>query len=259
MPYSCQAQLATSGSIVWPDGAGIAVLGIGREMSHTSRLTIVHMITLPPSGGFRGGRSTIAEYGLRSWGVMAPSWVSSPGPEAAGSKALVLGRDVGPVPSRRDQDVVKAHTRRQAGDIANEIAKVLGLQHSGLVLVADGNRTLGENRGRDLARGERRGPNPVSALLHVDALAQRDHAVLRGDIAGSRLRAHEAPRDRGDIDDHAILLLAHDRQSRERPMKGARQVRPDQVFDTLWREPLPTPVGNVRPGIVDQNIEASEF
>src|SRR5277367_2342479 len=84
MPYSCQAQLATSGSIVWPDGAGIAVLGIGREMSHTSRLTIVQIITLPPSGGFSGGRSTIAEYGLRSCGVMAPSWVSSPGP------ALVL-------------------------------------------------------------------------------------------------------------------------------------------------------------------------
>ena len=40
-------------------------------------------------------------------------------------------------------------------------------------------------------------------------------------------------------------------------MKGARQVRPDQLFDALRREPLPTPVGNVRPGIVDQNVEAS--
>jgi hypothetical protein len=50
-------------------------LGMGRERSHTSRLTIVQMITLPPSGGFSGGRSTIAEYGLRSCGVMEPSCV----------------------------------------------------------------------------------------------------------------------------------------------------------------------------------------
>jgi hypothetical protein len=48
---------------------------LARERSHTSRLTIVQMITLPPLGGFRGGRSTIAEYGLRSCGVMEPSWV----------------------------------------------------------------------------------------------------------------------------------------------------------------------------------------
>src|ERR1700722_3362392 len=71
MPYSCQAQLATSGNIVWPDGAGMAVRGIGREMSHTSRLTIVQTMTLPPLGSFSDGRSTMAEYGLRSCGVMA--------------------------------------------------------------------------------------------------------------------------------------------------------------------------------------------
>src|ERR1700678_953760 len=71
IPYSCQAQLATSGIIVCPEGAGMAVRGIGREMSHTSRLTIVQIMTLPPLGGFKRGRSTIAEYGLRSGGVMA--------------------------------------------------------------------------------------------------------------------------------------------------------------------------------------------
>ena len=57
----------------------MAVRGIGREMSHTSRLTIVQMMTLPPLGAFRRGRSTIAEYGLRSCGVMALSSVSLTG------------------------------------------------------------------------------------------------------------------------------------------------------------------------------------
>src|ERR1700722_5050003 len=70
MPYSCQAQLVTSGSIVWPDGAGMAVRGIGREMSHTSKLMIVHTMTLPPFGSLSGGRSTMAEYGLLSLGII---------------------------------------------------------------------------------------------------------------------------------------------------------------------------------------------
>src|ERR1700722_17183537 len=70
MPYSCQAQLVTSGSIVWPDGAGMAVRGIGREMSHTSKLMIVHKMTLPPFGSLSGGRWTMAEFGLLSLGII---------------------------------------------------------------------------------------------------------------------------------------------------------------------------------------------
>src|ERR1700752_4824179 len=70
-PYSCQAQLVTSGSIVWPDGAGMAGPGLGREMSHTSRLRIVHTITLPPFGSLSGARSTMAEYGLLSLGIIS--------------------------------------------------------------------------------------------------------------------------------------------------------------------------------------------
>src|ERR1700733_12318179 len=86
------------------------------------------------------------------------------------------------------------------------------------------------------------------------AMAQRNDPVLRGNIADARLRADKAPRDRGDVDDHAVLLLAHDRQRRERAMECARQVRPDKILDAGRGEPLPTPIRNVGPRVVDQDV-----
>src|SRR3954471_8000706 len=70
MPYSCHAQLGTSGSKGTPVGAGSTWRAIGRAMSQTSRFTMVQTITLAPPGNFRGGRSTMAENSARSRGIM---------------------------------------------------------------------------------------------------------------------------------------------------------------------------------------------
>ena len=61
MPYSCQDQFGTSGSSGTPVGAGSTCRAIGREMSQTSRLTMVQTTIRAPPGSFSGGRSTMAE------------------------------------------------------------------------------------------------------------------------------------------------------------------------------------------------------
>src|SRR5215813_3606839 len=72
MPYSCQLQLGTSGSSEMPVGGGITCRAMGREMSHTSKLTMLQMITRPLLGSLSGGRSTMAEYGARWLGGFDP-------------------------------------------------------------------------------------------------------------------------------------------------------------------------------------------
>src|ERR1700719_4476638 len=68
MPYSCQLQFGTSGSVVTPVGGTSTCRGMGRAMSHTSTFTIVQMTTRSPLGKCSFGRSTIAEYFARSLG-----------------------------------------------------------------------------------------------------------------------------------------------------------------------------------------------
>src|SRR5215471_9890320 len=76
--------------------------------------------------------------------------------------------DVAAVPGRRDPDLVDRHMRRQAGDVANEIADILRLGHAGTLLLADRDRPPVEDRRRDLARADHAGADAVDALLHVD-------------------------------------------------------------------------------------------
>src|SRR5271167_2802138 len=70
MPYSCHAQLGTSGSSTWPVGAGSTCRAIGREIDQNSRLTIVHTTIRAWPGNLSGGRSTIAEKALRLRGII---------------------------------------------------------------------------------------------------------------------------------------------------------------------------------------------
>ena len=53
MPYSCHAQFGTSGSNTCPVGAGKTWRAIGREMSQTSRLTMVHTTRRAPPGNLQ--------------------------------------------------------------------------------------------------------------------------------------------------------------------------------------------------------------
>src|SRR6516162_228276 len=73
MPYSCQLQLGTSGSSEMPVGGGITCRAMGREISQTSRLTMLQTMIRPLLGSRNGGRSTIAEYGARWLGGADPA------------------------------------------------------------------------------------------------------------------------------------------------------------------------------------------
>jgi hypothetical protein len=72
MPYSCHAQLGRSGNSGCPAlplwGGGSTVRGMLRSIDHSSTLTMIHTAMRAPSGSLSGGRSTIAEYGMRSLG-----------------------------------------------------------------------------------------------------------------------------------------------------------------------------------------------
>src|ERR1700694_3968400 len=68
LPYSCQAQLGTSGLGEPPAGGVITVRGIGCVASHSSTLTITQTARRPPLGSLSGARSVIAEYAMRSLG-----------------------------------------------------------------------------------------------------------------------------------------------------------------------------------------------
>src|SRR5262245_17277924 len=68
MPYSCQAQFGRSGCSGCPYGGGSTVRGMLRSIDHSSTLTIVHTAMRASFGSLSGGRSTMAEYGTRSFG-----------------------------------------------------------------------------------------------------------------------------------------------------------------------------------------------
>ena len=56
MPYSCHAQLGTSGNSGWPIGGGSTVRGMAPSGLQFSTLTIVQTATRAPPGSLSGGR-----------------------------------------------------------------------------------------------------------------------------------------------------------------------------------------------------------
>src|SRR6185437_13079423 len=62
------------------------------------------------------------------------------------------GGDVAAVPRRVDHDLVDHDVRRQAGDVADEIADILRLRHLRALFPGHRHRPLVEDRRRDLAR-----------------------------------------------------------------------------------------------------------
>src|ERR671936_116579 len=61
MPYSCQAQFGTSGTVATPCGAVRYCLATGFSISHSSMFTMVHTASRAPSGSFQGCRRLIGE------------------------------------------------------------------------------------------------------------------------------------------------------------------------------------------------------
>src|SRR3984893_5849893 len=72
---------------------------------------------------------------------------------SSGLCALQCG-DVAAVPGRVDHDLVDHDVRRQAGDVADQVADILRLRHAGTLLLGDGNRPLVEDGRRHLARAD---------------------------------------------------------------------------------------------------------
>src|SRR5436190_10345664 len=67
-PYSCHAQLGTSGIGEPPAGGVRTVRGIGSRGFHSSTLTITHTASRAPPGSVSRGRVVIGEYVNRSVG-----------------------------------------------------------------------------------------------------------------------------------------------------------------------------------------------
>ena len=76
-PYSCHAQLGTSGIGDPPAGGGRTVRGSGSSGFHSSTLTITHTARRAPPGKTRRGRSTMGEYVKRSVGSIGLSITDS--------------------------------------------------------------------------------------------------------------------------------------------------------------------------------------
>src|SRR4051794_8548655 len=79
--------------------------------------------------------------------------------------ALQVG-DVAAVPGRVDHDLVDHDVRRQAGDVADQVADILRLSHARALLLGDRHRPLVEDRRRDLAGANDAGADAVDAFLH---------------------------------------------------------------------------------------------
>src|SRR5262249_24525515 len=67
----------------WPIGGGSTVRGMWRWMSHTSTLIIGQMTMRAESGNWSGGRSMMAEYARRSFGVGAMEIIMDESAEVA--------------------------------------------------------------------------------------------------------------------------------------------------------------------------------
>jgi hypothetical protein len=61
IPYSCQDQFGTSGTVATPCGAVRYWRAIGFSMSHSSMLTMVHTAMRAPFGSAQGLRAAIGE------------------------------------------------------------------------------------------------------------------------------------------------------------------------------------------------------
>src|SRR5215813_10405986 len=70
IPYSCHAQLGTSGTVATPCGADRYCRAMGFSMSHSSMLTIVHTAMRAPFGSLNGRRAVMGVYSKRSRGSL---------------------------------------------------------------------------------------------------------------------------------------------------------------------------------------------
>src|SRR5204863_8860354 len=77
MPYSCHAQLGTSGRSGWPIGGGSTVRGIAPSGLQFSTLTIVHTATRALPGNVSLGRLWIGRYGVRPQTLSPGSVIAS--------------------------------------------------------------------------------------------------------------------------------------------------------------------------------------
>src|SRR5262245_2002459 len=148
-----------------------------------------------------------------------------------GRLARLHGAEITAVVRRADQNLVDANVRWLSGDEDDQRSHILGLQHARHRLGCFRDWSMYENRGRHLAGADDAGADPVPALLEIDGVAHRHHAMLGRRIAGSRYRADEAAGPGSGMDNKTIGLFAHDRQRRLHDVKGAQQIAANKGID----------------------------
>src|SRR5262249_45056091 len=75
---------------------------------------------------------------------------------------------VAAIPGRVDHHLVDDDMRRQASDVADQVADIFRLSHARAVFLGYGNRPLVEDGRGDLAGTDDGRADAVDALLHVD-------------------------------------------------------------------------------------------
>ncbi len=140
-----------------------------------------------------------------------------------------------------------------------ELAHVLRLEHARQRFRRLGDRAVEQDRRRHLARTDHARADAVLAFLEIDGVAHGHHAVLGGRVGGPRHRPDPSPGPRCGVDQLPALLRAHDRQHRLGDVEGAREIGLDDLVDALGLQALPIAVGDVRAGVVDEDVEAPEL
>src|SRR4051794_1481196 len=156
---------------------------------------------------------------------------------------------------RADQQFVDAHSRRHARDERDGAAEIFGLQHPGLLLLARHHRAQLQDRGRHLARHQAAGAQAVDAFVHVEGMGQRQHRVLGRGVGRARHFGDVAAGPGRDVDDGAVLLLAHRRQHRAQAIEHAVEVDLNQLVPALQFHVLPAALGDIDAGIVHQQVD----
>src|SRR5207244_2758000 len=132
-----------------------------------------------------------------------------------------------------------------------------GLQQARALVRRRRYRALLKDRRRHFAGQDRGGADAVGAFLHVEGLGERDHGVLGGVVAGTGQRARVAPGPRGDVDDQALLALAHRRQHRVAAIEHAGQVDGDDLIPAVDRNVSEVALRQVDARAVDEDVDAA--
>src|SRR5260221_2131217 len=194
--------------------------------------------------------------------ALAPTrWLAMTGlmpmPGAFSLIATMRRLNESPVPGRADQDLIDADPWRHAGDEGDGAAEVFGLQHARLLLFARHHRPQLQDRRRHLAWRKTTRAQTVDAFVHVERMGQLQHRMFGGCVGRARHLRDMAAGPGRNVDDAAVLLLAHRRQHRAHAVQDAVEIDIDELVPAFELHVGPAALWNIDAGVVDQEVDTA--